>query len=199
MIARLTGILVHKSPAHQIIDVQGVGYQVFTSLSTYYQLPELGEKVALRIYTHLREEALKLFGFATEDEQGLFEKLIGVSKVGPKLALTILSGLNAGELVMAVTNHDIDKLSGIPGIGRKTAERLALEMKDKLANFSADMESSLPTNHKPGIYEDALSALINLGYKKPAAEKALKSIAGQNGKAEDLETLIKESLNALTC
>ena len=198
MIARLTGILVHKSPAYQIIDVQGVGYQVFTSLSTYYQLPDLGEKVALRIYTHLREEALKLFGFATDDEQGLFEKLIGVSKVGPKLALTILSGLNAGELVMAVTNHDIDKLSSIPGIGRKTAERLALEMKDKLADFSADTESLRPMNHKPGVYEDALSALINLGYKKPAAEKALKSIAGQNGDAQDLETLIKESLNALT-
>jgi Holliday junction DNA helicase RuvA len=198
MIARLTGILVHKSPAYQIIDVQGVGYQVFTSLSTYYQLPELEEKVALRIYTHLREEALKLFGFATADEQSLFEKLIGVSKVGPKLALTILSGLNAGELVMAVTNHDIDKLSGIPGIGRKTAERLALEMKDKLTAFSTDAESSRPTSHKPGIYEDALSALINLGYKKPVAERAIKSVAGQNGNTEDLETLIKESLNALT-
>jgi len=198
MIARLTGILVHKSPAYQIIDVQGVGYQVFTSLSTYYQLPELGEKVALRIHTHLREEALKLFGFATEDEQSLFEKLIGVSKVGPKLALTILSGLNAGELVMAVTNHDIDKLSGIPGIGRKTAERLALEMKDKLADISAVTGNTRPMSHEPGVYEDALSALINLGYKKPVAERAIKSVAGQNGNAEDLETLIKESLNALT-
>ncbi len=198
MIARLTGILVHKSPAYQIIDVQGVGYQVFTSLSTYYQLPNVGEKVTLRIYTHLREEALKLFGFATEDEQSLFEKLIGVSKVGPKLALTILSGLNVGELVLAVTNHDIDKLCAIPGIGRKTAERLALEMKDKLTDFSTDTESSQPTNYKPGIYEDALSALINLGYKKPVAEKALKSIVGQNGNAQDLETLIRESLDALT-
>jgi Holliday junction DNA helicase RuvA len=198
MIARLTGILVHKSPAYQIIDVQGVGYQVFTSLSTYYQLPDLGEKVALRIHTHLREEALKLFGFATEDEQSLFEKLIGVSKVGPKLALTILSGLNAGELVMAVTNHDIDKLSGIPGIGRKTAERLALEMKDKLADISGDTENSRPISHEPGVYDDALSALINLGYKKPVAERAIKSVVGQNGNTEDLETLIKESLNALT-
>ena len=122
MIARLTGILAHKSPAYQIIDVQGVGYQIFTSLSTFYQLPELGEKVALRIHTHLREEALKLFGFATEDEQSLFEKLIGVSKVGPKLALTILSGLNAGELVMAVTNHDIDKLTGIPRLESRGRE-----------------------------------------------------------------------------
>jgi Holliday junction DNA helicase RuvA len=198
MIARLTGILVHKSPAYQIIDVQGVGYQVFTSLSTYYQLPEIGEKVALRIHTHLREEALKLFGFATEDEQSLFEKLIGVSKVGPKLALTILSGLNAGELVTAVTNHDIDKLSGIPGIGRKTAERLALEMKDKLTDFSGDTQSPQSRSHEPGVYQDALSALINLGYKKPVAERAIKSVAGQNGNTEDLETLIKKSLNALT-
>jgi Holliday junction DNA helicase RuvA len=197
MIARLTGILVHKSPAYQIIDVQGVGYQVFTSLTTYYQLPGLGEKVALRIYTHMREEALKLFGFATEDEQSLFEKLIAVSKVGPKLALTILSGLNTGELVMAVTNHDIDKLCAIPGIGRKTAERLALEMKDKLADFSTDMESSQPTNHNSKVYDDALSALINLGYKKPVAEKALKSLAGINDNNHDLETLIRESLDVL--
>ena len=198
MIARLTGTLAHKSPAYQIIDVQGVGYQVFTSLSTFYQLPESGEKVALRIYTHLREEALRLFGFSSEEEHALFEKLISVSKVGPKLALTILSGMTSGELVIAVTNHDIDKLSGIPGIGRKTAERLALEMKDKLVDFSSKTDSSRPMNEKPGIYDDALSALVNLGYKRPIAEKALKSVAGQNGNDEDLEYLIKESLNALT-
>jgi len=198
MIAHLKGQLTYKSPEHTIVDVNGVGYLVFTPLSTYYALPSIGQTVSLKIHTRVREDEFKLFGFLTEEEQTIFQKLITINKVGPRLALAILSGMSPKDLLSAVMNNDYAKLSTIPGVGKKTAERLTMEMKDKLADMTLEMERStdyIPT--KQGFYDDALSALLNLGYKKPEAEKALKTIYSQNGKDAGLEEIIKESLNIL--
>ena len=198
MIANLKGRLTYKSPIESIVDVDGVGYQVFVSLTTFYALPELGNDVRLGIHTHMREETLKLFGFYTVDEKRIFKKIITVNKVGPKLALTILSGMPPADLLNAINSNDVGKLSTIPGIGRKTAERLILEMRDKLAEFS--LESILtkdPVKHN-GLFDDALSALINLGYKKNQAEQTLKKVCGKDGGNSSLEILIKESLNLLS-
>ena len=195
MIAHLKGQLSYKSPEHTIVDVNGVGYQVFTPLSTYYALPEKGEMVFLRIYTRVREDELKLFGFLTEEEQTIFQKLITINKVGPRLALGILSGMSPTDLISTVMSDDSARLSTIPGVGKKTAERLTLEMKDKLADMALDLIDQ--PKRTEGYYKDALSALINLGYKKPEAEKALKVICEQGGKNACLEDLIKESLNIL--
>lgn len=197
MIAHLKGQLTYKSPEYTIVDVNGVGYQVFTPLSTYYALPNPGQTVSLRIHTRVREDALKLFGFLTEEEQTIFQKLITINKVGPRLALGILSGMSPVDLVSAVMSNDAAKLSTIPGIGKKTAERLTLEMKDKLADIALKMDQRSETTPRETFYNDALSALCNLGYKKPEAEKALKTIYNQNGKDASLEDLIKESLTIL--
>lgn len=197
MIAHLKGQLTYKSPEYTIVDVNGVGYQVFTPLSTYYALPGLGQVVLLKIHTRVREDELKLFGFLTEEEQSIFQKLITINKVGPRLALGILSGMSPSDLFSAVMNNDSAKLSTIPGVGKKTAERLTLEMKDKLADLALDIELRPESVSPEGYYDDALSALVNLGYKKPEAEKALKAIYTQNGKDASLEDLIKESLNIL--
>ncbi|MBT3508252.1 MAG: Holliday junction branch migration protein RuvA [Nitrospina sp.] len=197
MIAHLKGQLTYKSPEYSIVDVNGVGYQVFTPLSTYYALPGLGQTVSLRVHTRVREDELKLFGFLTEEEQTIFQKLITINKVGPRLALGILSGMSPSDLFSAVMNNDSARLSTIPGGGKKTAERLTLEMKDKLADLALDMEHRPESAPVEGFYEDALSALVNLGYKKSEAEKALKAIYTQSGKDASLEELIKESLNNL--
>ncbi|MBC8287425.1 MAG: Holliday junction branch migration protein RuvA [Nitrospinae bacterium] len=197
MIAHLKGQLTYKSPEYTIIDVNGVGYQVFTPLSTYYALPSSGQTVSLRIHTRVREDELKLFGFLTEEEQTIFQKLITINKVGPRLALGILSGMSPADLLSAVMSNDSAKLSTIPGVGKKTAERLTLEMKDKLADMALEMKHPPGSAPTQGFYDDALSALLNLGYKKPEAEKALKTIYNQNGKDAGLEELIKESLNIL--
>ena len=198
MIAHLKGQLTYKSPEHSIVDVNGVGYQVFTPLSTYYALPSIGQTVSLRVHTRVREDELKLFGFLTEQELTIFQKLITINKVGPRLALGILSGMPPTDLLSAVMNNDYAKLSTIPGVGKKTAERLTMEMKDKLADMALEMEHPVDfTSKEQGFYDDALSALINLGYKKPVAEKALKTIYTQNGKDASLEEIIKESLNIL--
>ena len=197
MIAHLKGQLAYKSPEYTIVDVNGVGYQVFTPLSTYYALPNLGQTVSLRVHTRVREDELKLFGFLTEEEQTIFQKLITINKVGPRLALGILSGMSPADLFSAVMNNNIARLSTIPGVGKKTAERLTLEMKDKLADLALAMDHQPESARAEGFYDDALSALVNLGYKKPEAEKALKTIYNQNGKDASLEDLIKESLNIL--
>ena len=197
MIAHLIGKLIYKSPDHSIVDVNGIGYKIFTPLSTYYVLPKTGESVTLHIHTRVREDELKLFGFLTEEEQTIFEKLITINKVGPKLALGILSGMSPKNLLTAIMNNDAARLSTIPGVGKKTAERLTLEMKDKLSDLTFEMEHQLDSETPEGFYEDALSALVNLGYKKPQAEKSLKSAYNKIGKGSSLEELIKESLNNL--
>ncbi len=197
MIAHIKGQLTYKSPEYTIVDVNGVGYQIFTPLSTYYVLPNPGQTVSLRIHTRMREGELKLFGFLTEKEQTIFQKLITINKVGPRLALGILSGMSPVDLLSAVMNNDVTKLSTIPGVGKKTAERLTLEMKDKLADMALEMDHRPETAPREGFYDDALSALCNLGYKKLEAERVLKTVYNQNGKNTGLEDLIKESLNIL--
>ena len=198
MIAHLKGKLTYKSPIEIAIDVNGVGYQVFVPLSTFYALPEVEEDVFLDIHTHMREESLKLFGFYTTDEKKIFEKLIAINKVGPKLALTILSGMPPAELFTTIDSNDIGKLSTIPGIGRKTAERLILEMRDKMDGISLDsgiQKDSIPQN---GLLDDALSALVNLGYKKNQAEQTLKKVYPEGEVGDSIEDIIKKSLNLLS-
>ena len=181
-----------------MVDVNGVGYRVYVSLPTYYSLPDFGAPVTLNIHTHVREDELKLFGFASDLEQKVFEKLLGISKIGPKLALTILSGMSVGDFLAAVSSKDIGRLSAIPGVGAKTAERLALEMKDKLKDLSSEATSTPLSSDDSPDFEDALSALINLGYKKPQAEKALKTVFDISNEKNTLEELIKNALKLLS-
>ena len=198
MIAHLSGKLTHKSPVTIIIDVNGVGYQVFIPLSTFYALPELESKISLGIHTYMREEALKLFGFYTIDEKKIFEKLITINKVGPKLALTILSGMPPADILSTIDSNDIVKLSTIPGIGRKTAERLILEMRDKLDGLSLDFVAKKGPGPEKGLFDDALSALVNLGYKKSQAEQTLKKVYAEKVGDTSIESLIKDCLNLLS-
>jgi Holliday junction DNA helicase RuvA len=198
MIAHLRGELIHKSPLYLIIDVNGVGYRVYAPLSTYYGLPELHQRVALKIHTQMSEDAIRLFGFLTEEEHRMFLALISISKIGPKMALAILSGISIAELTAAVSANDIARLSAVPGIGRKTAERVALEMKDKLAHLRIESADQTPTTSPDSALDDALSALLNLGYKKAEAEKALQAARKHHGPDAPLEDLIKESLKHLS-
>jgi len=198
MIAQLSGNLILRSPEKLIVDVNGVGYLVHSPLSTFYSLPELGGRVTLKIHTHMSEQALKLFGFLTSEELALFETLIGVNKVGPKLALAILSGMSPADLTVAIQNNDIARLNKIPGVGRKTAERLIIEIRDKLPKLETTSESLAEHWEGNAVMDDALSALVNLGYKKNEAEKALKLLSGKDKETPALEVLIKESLNLLS-
>ncbi len=199
MIAHLKGRLLHKSPVSLVVDVQGVGYEVFIPLTAYYQLPECGATIALFIHTHLREESLKLFGFLNAEEKQMFELLIRISKVGPKIALAILSGMTAQDLTQAVFNNDISTLNTIPGVGRKTAERLALELKDKLSemNLQPQTVAAAGSASGNGLRDDAVSALVNLGYKKAQAEQALRKVWRDEARPS-LEELIRDSLNCLS-
>lgn len=198
MIARLKGQLIEKSPVSLVVNVKGVGYEVFIPLTVYYELPECGAEISLYIHTRMREESLKLFGFIKEADKQMFELLTRISKVGPKIALAFLSGMTAQELTQAVFSDDISTLSAIPGVGRKTAERLALELKDKLLKLNLQPEivtaDNTPNN---GLKDDAVSALVNLGYKKAQAEQALKKIWRDEAKPS-LEELIRDSLNCLS-
>lgn len=203
MIASIQGNLIFKSPNYLIIDVGGIGYQVFVPLSSYYSLPNQGDSVRLNIHTHLREDSIQLYGFIRKEEKDLFLFLIGVTGIGPKLALNILSGISPSDLVKAISEGNLLTLNTIPGVGRKTAERLVLELKEKISPLRVGELSVQDQDHK---YEDALSALVNLGYKRPQAEEALKQfkvtsykLQVQNQKAEEysVEDMIKEALKIL--
>ena len=171
MIARLSGTLVEKHPNRLIVDVQGVGYEVHVPLSTFYGLPEPGGGVSLRVHTHVREDMLALFGFASELELQIFDRLIAVSGIGPRLALAVLSGIESRDLVRAVQMSDVARLTAIPGIGRKTAERIVLELKDRLsAALRVELSSGEPAPVDGDLRADLLSALLNLGYHRPLAE-----------------------------
>ena len=176
MIAHLRGRILEKHPNRLVVDVTGVGYDVFVPLSTFYGLADAGGDVALRIHTHVREDALVLYGFMTRLEQELFERLIGVSGIGPKLALAVLSGIEPQELIRAIERGDVARLTAIPGVGKKTAERIVLELKDRLprAPAVASLDGSAPVEPS-SVRDDVLSALLNLGYHRPLAEKAVAS------------------------
>ena len=204
MIARIQGKLIYKSTHHLIVDVNGVGYQIYVPLSTYYALPETGETLQLRIVTIVREDAFNLFGFFTQKEQEMFEYLISVSKIGPKVGLNTLPEMSADELKEAILQGDIEKINSIPGIGKKTAERIVLELKEKVGKIVLDtssVDSAIPS--AKAELKDALSALINLGYKRSSAESALKKVTAdlKNNENEDsitVESLIKGALKILS-
>lgn len=201
MIAYLSGKLLEKEANSVIVDVGGVGYDVMIPLSTFYDLGEVGEDVSLRIFTYVREDALQLFGFKTIRERELFLLLISVSGIGPKSAITALSGMSADEIIGAIRQNNLARLNSIPGVGKKTAERLVIELRDKIAKLSAvaseEMKSEgIPQTSGDDVYDDAISALINLGYQRAAAEKALKQ-AMQEGTEMSVQKLLRRSLQLL--
>jgi holliday junction DNA helicase RuvA len=176
MIAHLRGRLLEKHPNRVILDVQGVGYDVHVPLSTFYEMADPGVEIALRVHTHVREDALLLYGFATLLELQIFERLISVSGIGPKLALAVLSGIETKELVSAIQQANVARLTAIPGIGKKTAERIGLELKDKMSALSPEvLEPSAEVRAGETLRTDVLSALINLGYHRPLAERAVEA------------------------
>jgi Holliday junction DNA helicase RuvA len=194
MIAHLRGKLIAKSPGHAIVEAAGVGYEVAISIPTYSDLPSLNQEVSLHVYTHVREDALALFGFLRREEKQLFERLIGVSGIGPRLAITILSGLSADAVVAAIRAGDVASLTRIPGIGKKTAERMVLELRDKLEQFAAPPAAPAAT----AVEEDVISALVNLGYQRALAERALGRVSsGKNGEKQTFELLFREALAAM--
>jgi len=174
VIAHLRGRILDKHPNRLVVDVNGVGYDVFVPLSTFYGLGDAGSDVALRIHTHVREDALALYGFATALEQDLFERLISTSGIGPKLALAVLSGIEPIELMRAIERGDVARLTNIPGVGKKTSERIVLELKDRLPRVAPVAAAGDGASAaRPAVGEDVLSALMNLGYHRPLAEKAV--------------------------
>ena len=200
MIAHLRGMLAAKAVERVVVDVQGVGYQALIPLSTYYILPNLHEPVTLLTTMHVREDAIRLYGFATEAERVLFELLVGVSTIGPRLALNMLSSLDAAELQRAIAHGEVSKLQTIPGIGRKTAERVVLELQEKVALVvmtSAGLPSVSTMSAADQLAGDVISALLNLGYRRGEAERAVQAVRAQDNGTETVETWLKDALQQL--
>lgn len=197
MIAHLRGTLLVKHPNQAIVETHGVGYEVTISVPTFSEMPAPGSEVALHIHTHVREDALSLYGFLRLPEKHLFEKLLTVSGIGPKLAITILSGMPADEMITAIRSGDLTRLTRIPGIGKKTAERMVLELRDKLPVATGAAEVSTP--QASPVEDDVMSALLNLGYQRPAAEKALLAARGGSiPSTKTFEILFREALGSLS-
>src|ERR1700744_4857371 len=195
MIAHLRGRLIHKQPGQAIVEAAGVGYDVTITIPAFTALPPAGSEVRLHIYTQVREDLIALFGFLDRDEKRLFEKLIGVTGVGPKLAITLLSGLATERVVTAIRGQDHATLTRIPGVGKKLAERLVLELKDKLDDFAS---APAPATVQGAAVEDVLSALTNLGYQRPAAEKAVQHAVEKDATlAADFDGLFRAALKVI--
>ncbi len=204
MIAHLSGTLLSKQATSVILDVSGVGYEVTIPISTFYDLEDVGSTVQLRIYTHVREDALQLYGFKTARERELFLKIISVSGIGPKLGITLLSGMSADEMIASIRTNNLARLTLIPGVGRKTAERLIMELREKVADLSsAQLEEELGAKPEAGaestedtVRADALSALLNLGYQRSGAEKSIDAALGEGGDIT-VESVLRRSLKKL--
>jgi Holliday junction DNA helicase RuvA len=200
MIAFLSGKLLEKHANSVIVEVGGVGYEVTIPLSTFYELGEPGTEVELRIYTHVREDAIQLYGFKTMRERDLYLKLISVQGIGAKSGVTMLSGMSADEIVAAIRSNDLGRLTAIPGVGRKTAERLVIELRDKVGELAiaAGAAASVSSDELPAdaVFDDALSALVNLGYQRSAAERALRKVV-QEGTEMSVQKLLRRSLQVL--
>ena len=195
MIAHLRGALISKQPNHAIVEAGGVGYEVAISIPTFTSLPEVGQPVALHIHTHVREDALALFGFLRMEEKRLFEKLIAVSGIGPRLAMTVLSGMPTEAMVTAIRSNDPAQLTKIPGVGKKTAERMVLELRDKLEGIMPAAQAKAAAGP---LHDDVLSALLNLGYQRPAAENAIEKVArDRQAEQQGFEQMFREALNWL--
>ena len=197
MIAHLSGTLLSREPQLVVIDVNGVGYEVHVPLSTFYEVGEVGSSVRLRIHTHVREDTLQLFGFKSLQEKSAFEHLTSVSGVGPRLALTILSGMSVEELIPAIRQSNSTRLCLIPGVGKKTAERLVVELRDKLARTAPD-EPRPQVSGTASLQEDVVSALVNLGYPKALAARAFQEAAREAPAEDGMEVLIKAALQVLS-
>lgn len=200
MIARLRGALAVKSALHVVVDVHGVGYRVFVPLSTFYSLPEVGQTVTLEIHTLVRDDALHLYGFRTWREKALFEQLLGVSKIGPKVAIGILSGISPEELVTAIEAGDTARINAVPGVGTKTAERIIVELRGKVASkvWEGALEGPPSDGGARSVLGESVSALVNLGYKRQEAEKAVKAVLQRRqGSDPSLEETIREALRRL--
>jgi Holliday junction DNA helicase RuvA len=193
MIAHLRGRILEKNPAHVILEAAGVGYEVAISVPSFSRLPAEGAEVSLYIHTHVREDMLALYGFVRRDEKQLFERLIGVSGIGPKLAMTVLSGIAPEALVTALRSNDLTALTRIPGVGKKTAERMVLELRDKLDGLAA--APAAPAGSK--IEDDVISALVNLGYQRSPAEQAAKRAAAKAGEGASFEQLFRQTMAML--
>jgi Holliday junction DNA helicase RuvA len=199
MIALLRGVLLEKHPNQAIVDVGGVGYDVSIPVSTYSHLPEAGSEVRLRIHTHVREDALALYGFLSQDEKALFEKLISVTGIGPKMAMAVLSGIPALDLIAYIRRSEVDRLVRIPGVGKKTAERMILELRDKMPAPSGEEPAGTagaPAGALTAVEQDVLSALLNLGCARAAAEVAVRKarVAGTPPGEIDFEPLFRRAL-----
>jgi Holliday junction DNA helicase RuvA len=200
MIALINGSLIYKSISHVIVEANGIGYQIFIPLTTFYELPDMNQKVTLHIHTHVRQDDISLFGFGTGEEKGVFELMISVSGIGPKLAMNILSGISAEELVRAVSHGNLERLVAIPGVGKKTAERMILELKDKvvkLSTYEAIYKDDGDIRVYDSIIDDVLSALVNLGYKSQRAREVLDKIIKESPETLTLDILLKKALKIL--
>lgn len=204
MIAHLNGRLLSKEPNSVIVDVAGVGYDVSIPLSTFYELEDVGANVQLRIYTHVKEDALQLYGFRTVRERELFVNFISVSGIGPKIGIALLSGMSADELIASIKNNNLARLTLIPGVGRKTAERLIVDLREKMTALAAahaieepgtSTDASIPSSDDD-VRSQALSGLLNLGYQKSAAEKAIDSILNEDGELT-VESVLRRALRKL--
>lgn len=202
MIAHLSGTLHSKHPNQVIVDVSGVGYEVNIPLSTYYDLADTGSNVQLRIYTHVKEDALQLYGFKTARERELFINFISVSGIGPRLGIALLSNMNADELIQSIKNNNLARLTSIPGIGRKTAERLVVDLREKMTQLSVDHIDETPAQpeivetSEDSVRSEALSGLLNLGYQKGSAEKAIDAALSEGGDVT-VESILKRSLRKM--
>jgi holliday junction DNA helicase RuvA len=200
MIALISGKIIYKAIAHIIVDVHGVGYRVFIPLTTFYELPEPGQNITLHIHTNVKQDGINLFGFYTDQERDLFQLMISVSGIGPKIAMNILSGISAHDLMNAISGGHVEKLVNIPGVGKKMAERLILELKEKIIKkmtLERTTEEDVQRYADDLIREDVLSALINLGYKNNVAKDAVDKAMRSAEEAVSMDTLLKKTLKIL--
>lgn len=199
MIALISGKIAYKGIAHVIVDVQGVGYRVFIPLTTFYELPEAGQAITLHVHTSVKQDAINLFGFYTDQERDLFQLMISVSGIGPKIAMNILSGISARDLINAISGGHVGKLVNIPGVGKKMAERLVLELKDKVVKkmMAGKTAEADVLNRTDDMMDDVLSALINLGYKNNIAKDALDKAVRSSEEKLEMDKLLKQTLKIL--
>jgi len=201
MIARIVGTLIYKSFDHVIVDAYGIGYRIFVPLTTFYELPEAGQPVTLTIHTHVKQDAISLFGFNSSEDKKIFQLMIAVTGIGPRLAMNILSGISADELIQAVSKGNLSRLVSIPGVGKKMGERMILELQDKVAPISSEKMVSTEVNEDMKqhelVKEDALSALVNLGYKKGLAKEILEKVVDETTDPITIDIVLKESLRIL--
>ncbi|MGA2525322.1 MAG: Holliday junction branch migration protein RuvA [Smithellaceae bacterium] len=201
MIALISGKIVYKGISHVVIDAHGVGYRIFIPLTTFYELPEAGQIITLHVHTHVKQDAINLFGFYTVQERDLFQLMLSVSGIGPKMSMNILSGISVPEMLRAISSGDVRKLISIPGLGKKLAERLILELKEKVVKkMMAEEMPALDNQQKINeiIREDVLSALINLGYKSNIAQDALDKVLYTSAKELAMDQLLKKTLKLLS-